>query len=106
MHLQVIKELYNIFVGEICPPQGQLVRYPLLPSFRPLNLDTQMAWSGQFVVSKRRILANDYHRYDALAQLLEAPSGHWIHDVRSLSSLPRTADVRADVGTERIGRTG
>ncbi|GAA5935868.1 hypothetical protein JCM10213_002143 [Rhodosporidiobolus nylandii] len=60
----IVKELYNIFVGEVCPPSGQL-----------------SAWSAQFAVSKRRILANSYVRYAAIDELLEAPEGHWIHDM-------------------------
>ncbi|GAA6018741.1 hypothetical protein JCM10207_005563 [Rhodosporidiobolus poonsookiae] len=60
--LAPLKELYNIFSGEICPPTGQLA-----------------AWSAQFAVSKRRILANPYARYASISALLEAPEGHWIH---------------------------
>ncbi|GAA6032291.1 hypothetical protein JCM8097_008101 [Rhodosporidiobolus ruineniae] len=64
INFPIVKEIYNIFMGEICPPTGQL-----------------MAWSGQFVVSKRRILANPYKRYKALDDLMEAPEGHWVHDI-------------------------
>ncbi|KAM0789374.1 hypothetical protein ACM66B_000204 [Microbotryomycetes sp. NB124-2] len=60
----LVKELWGIFRGEICPPTGILT-----------------AWSAQFVVSKRRILSNAYHRYEAVAELLAAPEGHWIHDM-------------------------
>lgn len=42
-------------------------------------LALQGGWSGQFGVSKRRLLANPYSRYAYLASLLEAPAGHWIH---------------------------
>ncbi|KAK4057314.1 hypothetical protein OIO90_001811 [Microbotryomycetes sp. JL221] len=63
-HFPLVKELWGIFRGEICPPSGILT-----------------AWSAQFVVSKRRILANAYHRYAAVADLLAAPEGHWIHDM-------------------------
>ncbi|BGP25144.1 proteophosphoglycan ppg4 [Rhodotorula toruloides] len=59
-----VKELFNIFAGEMCPPTGHL-----------------MAWSAQFAVSKRRILANPYARYSSLSTLLEAPSSHWIHNL-------------------------
>ncbi|EGU13588.1 Proteophosphoglycan ppg4 [Rhodotorula toruloides ATCC 204091] len=59
-----VKELFNIFAGEMCPPTGHL-----------------MAWSAQFAVSKRRILANPYARYSSLSSLLEAPSSHWIHNL-------------------------
>lgn len=60
----VFKDLYSIFRGEVCPPTGQL-----------------SAWSAQFVVSKRRIMANAYRRYEAFDELIEAPDGHWIHDM-------------------------
>ncbi|GAA6009824.1 uncharacterized protein JCM10292_003616 [Rhodotorula paludigena] len=60
----IAKELYNVFTGELCPPGGQLG-----------------AWSAQMVVSKRRILANPYGRYASVLSLLEAPAGHWIHDM-------------------------
>ncbi|BGP08616.1 hypothetical protein JCM10049v2_004463 [Rhodotorula toruloides] len=59
-----VKELFNIFAGEMCPPTGHL-----------------MAWSAQFAVSKRRILANPYARYSSLSSLLEAPLSHWIHNL-------------------------
>ncbi|GAA5911611.1 hypothetical protein JCM6882_008053 [Rhodosporidiobolus microsporus] len=60
----ILKELFNIFVGEVCPPGGQLA-----------------AWSAQMVVSKKRILANAYAKYARLDELIEAPEGHWIHDM-------------------------
>ncbi|BGP40618.1 hypothetical protein JCM10450v2_004613 [Rhodotorula kratochvilovae] len=60
--LPVVKQLYNIFAGEICPPEPQLA-----------------AWSAQMAVSKRRILAQPYARYAHISALLEAPAGHWIH---------------------------
>ncbi|KAK4698439.1 hypothetical protein P7C70_g7836, partial [Phenoliferia sp. Uapishka_3] len=41
--------------------------------------DFTTTWSAQFVVSKRRILANPYESYAALDKILEAPEGHWIH---------------------------
>ncbi|GAA5930894.1 hypothetical protein JCM3775_000745 [Rhodotorula graminis] len=63
VNLPVVKELYNVFAGEICPPGGQLA-----------------AWSAQMAVSKRRILAQPYKRYSAISTLMEAPEGHWIHD--------------------------
>ncbi|CEQ41311.1 SPOSA6832_03003, partial [Sporobolomyces salmonicolor] len=85
----VVKELFNIFVGEICPPTGQTVRPHdafSLDSFRgeadmTLQNPTQIAWSAQFAVSKHRILANSYERYAHLDELMEAPVGHWIHDM-------------------------
>lgn len=46
-----------------------------------------VAWSAQFVVSRRRILANPYNSYLYLDNLLSAPADHWIHDV----SLPSSA---------------
>ncbi|GAA5907430.1 hypothetical protein JCM6882_003859 [Rhodosporidiobolus microsporus] len=58
----MLKELYNMFTGRICPPEGHLA-----------------AWSGQMVVSKRRILANPYAKYAMVDELMEAPEGHWIH---------------------------
>ncbi len=57
-----VKELFNIFVQDLCPPEGVLT-----------------AWSAQFVVSKRRILAHPYQRYAKVAGLMEAPEGHWLH---------------------------
>ncbi|KAL8291260.1 hypothetical protein RQP46_002238 [Phenoliferia psychrophenolica] len=60
----VVKELYNIFAGTLCPPTDQLT-----------------AWSGQFVVSKPRILANSYARYSALSSILSAGPSHWIHQM-------------------------
>lgn len=54
------------------------------------------AWSGQFVVSKPRILANSYARYSALSSILSAGPSHWIHQVHpsSPSSLTYSADPR------------
>jgi hypothetical protein len=34
--------------------------------------------SGQFAVSKCRIIANPYEHYAYLSELLEAPEGHWV----------------------------
>ncbi|KAK4048200.1 hypothetical protein OIV83_004905 [Microbotryomycetes sp. JL201] len=70
----LVKELWAIFRGEVCPPGGIL-------HFMGWGPTLQTAWSAQFVVSKRRILANSYHRYAAVADLLAAPEGHWIHDM-------------------------
>lgn len=63
--MPLIRDLYNIFVGEVCPPQGLLVssRYCRVTLDRVRGADdepVQSAWSAQFVVSKRRILANAY----------------------------------------------
>ena len=60
--------------------------------------DLKSSWSGQFPVSRRRILATPYHQYQALKDMLEvpppslnvlfpgltlfskkAPSDHWVH---------------------------
>ncbi|GAA5841151.1 hypothetical protein JCM11251_003222 [Rhodosporidiobolus azoricus] len=60
----IVKELYNIFTGEICSPGGQT-----------------SAWSAQMVVSKRRILANPYIKYAKVDELIEAPEGHWVHNM-------------------------
>ncbi|GAA5857864.1 hypothetical protein JCM8547_006010 [Rhodosporidiobolus lusitaniae] len=60
----VAKEIFSMFAQQVCPPTGQT-----------------MAWSGQFVVSKRRILANPYARYAAVDEIIEAPKGHWVHDM-------------------------
>ncbi|ORY87517.1 hypothetical protein BCR35DRAFT_289617 [Leucosporidium creatinivorum] len=59
-----VKDIYNIFRGEVCPRDGVL-----------------SAWSAQFQVRKGRILANAYHRYEAFDQLMEAEDGHWIHEL-------------------------
>ncbi|KAK9894747.1 hypothetical protein P389DRAFT_173903 [Cystobasidium minutum MCA 4210] len=57
-----LREVYNIFAEELCPPTLQLGAY-----------------SSQFVVSKERILANPYHKYQGLADILESDASHWIH---------------------------
>ncbi|ORY76583.1 hypothetical protein BCR35DRAFT_353373 [Leucosporidium creatinivorum] len=60
----LVRDLYVLFRGKLCPPGGQL-----------------SAWSGQFVVNRKRIMANAYERYAALSEMLEAPEGHWIHQL-------------------------
>ncbi|KAM0747990.1 hypothetical protein T439DRAFT_383046 [Meredithblackwellia eburnea MCA 4105] len=60
----VFKEIFNIFTGKLCPPGGQLT-----------------GWSGQFVVSSKRILSNPYHKYKYLADIIDAPANHWIHRI-------------------------
>ncbi|GAA5830759.1 hypothetical protein JCM5353_008305 [Sporobolomyces roseus] len=57
-------QLFAMFTGRLCEPGGQT-----------------MAWSAQFVVSRRRILANPYNSYLYLDALLSAPANHWIHDM-------------------------
>lgn len=59
----------------------------MLASFSPADSVTdhfivasQGAWSGQFAVSKCRIIANPYEHYAYLSELLEAPEGHWVHE--------------------------
>lgn len=59
----------------------------VLASFSPADSVTdhfivasQGAWSGQFAVSKYRIIANPYEHYAYLSELLEAPEGHWVHE--------------------------
>ena len=59
-----VRDLYAMFVGELCPPEGVL-----------------SAWSAQFAVSRQRMLANPLERYVAVANMMEAPKGHWLHDV-------------------------
>lgn len=81
----MVKEMFNVFAGEMCPPTGHLVRSPFVARAHAARVLTgpsraQMAWSAQFAVSKRRILANPYARYSSLSSLLEAPSSHWIHN--------------------------
>ncbi|WAR60630.1 hypothetical protein PtB15_9B569 [Puccinia triticina] len=57
-----MRDIYTMFYNSFCPPTGQLASY-----------------AGQFVVSRRRILANSYTQYGQMRALLEAPTGHWIH---------------------------
>lgn len=57
-------QLYSIFTGGLCAPGGQT-----------------MAWSAQFLVSRARILANPYHKYAYVDELMCAPVGHWIHNM-------------------------
>ncbi|GAA5952939.1 hypothetical protein JCM3765_003012 [Sporobolomyces pararoseus] len=57
-------QLYSIFRGSLCAPGGQT-----------------MAWSAQFLVSRARILANPYHKYAYVDELMCAPEGHWIHNM-------------------------
>ena len=63
----LVKELYSVFVQDLCPPEGVLT-----------------AWSAQFVASRRRILAHPYQRYAKVAGLIEAPKGHWLHGVSEM----------------------
>ncbi|GAA5935042.1 uncharacterized protein JCM15063_003134 [Sporobolomyces koalae] len=55
-------QMFSIFQGQLCAPGGQT-----------------MAWSAQFIVSRDRILANDYEKYAYVDELMSAPEGHWIH---------------------------
>ncbi|GAA6017161.1 hypothetical protein JCM11491_001839 [Sporobolomyces phaffii] len=57
-------QLYSIFRGSLCAPGGQT-----------------MAWSAQFLVSRDRILANAYHKYAYVDELMSAPADHWIHNM-------------------------
>ena len=52
-----------------------------------IGLCSQSAWSAQHVVSRRRTMANSYEHYASINELMEAPEGHWIHNVRSLDQL-------------------
>jgi hypothetical protein len=58
-----------------------------------------IAWSGQFVVSKSRILANPYETYQQIDDMIEAPADHWLHNVSCLSSLTgfRSKAYSADI---------
>jgi len=64
----MLKTVYNMFRGKICPPEGMII-----------------AWSGQFVVSRRRILGNRYETYRELDEMIEAPEGHWLHNVSPIT---------------------
>lgn len=64
LHFPMIAQVWSMFRGQLCPP----------------NSIQSGAWSGQFAVSKCRILANPYEHYAYLSELLEAPEGHWVHD--------------------------
>ncbi|GAA5862430.1 hypothetical protein JCM3774_002514 [Rhodotorula dairenensis] len=64
LHFPMIAQIWSMFRGQLCPPQSAQAG----------------AWSGQFAVSRCRILANPYERYAYLSELLEAPEGHWVHD--------------------------
>lgn len=59
--------LYAMMEGEICHTgegeKGQLA-----------------SANGQFIVSRQRILSRSRHLYQYLAELIQAPLGHWIHD--------------------------
>ncbi|SCV69769.1 BQ2448_1163 [Microbotryum intermedium] len=86
-----VKAFYSIFTGDICPPTGQLVSLfdrlialtalTLMDHSHPYSRRVQSAWSAQFAVSRRRIMANTYTRYAHLSSLMEAPEGHWVHDM-------------------------
>ena len=92
-----VKEFYNMFVQDLCPPEGVL-----------------SAWSAQFVASRRRIMSNPYHRYAKVAELMEAPEGHWLHGVSPNLKIPALAFHAGCVeptcylfivmGAERLGR--
>ncbi|KAL8287535.1 hypothetical protein RQP46_003393 [Phenoliferia psychrophenolica] len=56
------KQLFNAFRGDLCPTDGWQTT----------------SWSGQFAVSRRRILAVPYQQLQSLQDLLEAPEKHWI----------------------------
>lgn len=58
-----MKDIYTMFRGHFCPPTLQL-----------------SAYSAQFLVSRKRILANAYDKYRQLSELMEAPAEHWIHN--------------------------
>ncbi|GAA5987139.1 hypothetical protein JCM5350_003858 [Sporobolomyces pararoseus] len=64
-HHPLLATVYNIFREKLCPPEGILI-----------------AWSAQHVVSARRILSNDYSKYQILSRMIEAPEGEWIHQLR------------------------
>jgi hypothetical protein len=62
----MIKDVYSMFRRRLAPRR------------------IVIAWSAQFVVSRRRILANDYSSYKELSDLIEAPADHWLHQVSLL----------------------
>ncbi|GAA5958501.1 hypothetical protein JCM8115_002485 [Rhodotorula mucilaginosa] len=64
LHFPMIARMWSMFRGQLCPP----------------NSIQSGAWSGQFAVSKCRIIANPYEHYAYLSELLEAPEGHWVHE--------------------------
>ncbi|GAA5953688.1 hypothetical protein JCM3765_006938 [Sporobolomyces pararoseus] len=64
-HHPLLATVYNIFREKLCPSQGILI-----------------AWSAQHIVSARRILSNDYSKYQTLSRMIEAPEGEWIHQLR------------------------
>ncbi|TGZ81749.1 TPT-domain-containing protein [Ascodesmis nigricans] len=57
-----IPEIYSAVYGELCPSEGILMTY-----------------TGQFVVSARRIRGGPKHVYEHLLSLLDSPMEHWIH---------------------------
>lgn len=57
-----VPQLYAMLTNNLCPPQGYTG-----------------AFEGQFVVSRKRILANNWWVYKNLLDLLAAPLDHWIH---------------------------
>ncbi|KAL8276895.1 hypothetical protein RQP46_010723 [Phenoliferia psychrophenolica] len=65
-------DIYEMFTGELCPKDES---------------KQLAAWAAQFVVSKRRVLANEYKLYKALSDLIEAPEGHWIHKAVTVPSV-------------------
>ncbi|KAM0755467.1 hypothetical protein T439DRAFT_283116 [Meredithblackwellia eburnea MCA 4105] len=57
-----VKDIFVMFRETLCAPTFQLTSY-----------------AAQFVVSRRRIMANSYQKYKTLQDLLLSPEGHWTY---------------------------
>jgi hypothetical protein len=70
--------------------------YPLLATVynifrgRPSPRQIVIAWSGQHIASRKRILANDFAAYKELDDMIEAPLGSWLHNVSVLSQAEKS----------------
>lgn len=60
-----VPEIYSAIYGELCP-----------------NTDILMSYTGQFVVSDKRIRGTPLHVYQHLKDVLESDLEHWIHEDR------------------------
>ncbi|KAK8870091.1 hypothetical protein IAR55_000661 [Kwoniella newhampshirensis] len=61
MEFPRMADIYSMFRNDFCPPEPALA-----------------TWAGQFIVSKRRILDNQYESYVNLRSKFHAPPEHWI----------------------------
>jgi hypothetical protein len=59
-----IAQLYSMLTHSFCPPEGYTGSF-----------------EGQFVVSRKRILAQDWWVYKNLLDLVAAPLDHWVHNM-------------------------